>query len=203
MRSRFGSVPACLVAAAGALLAFTGYTASPALPPVQNLLAPQDLNSPSGWGTPISIPQDTGQFVVEGGKLSMLRQRPGGDFKVYNMVEKLPPKTDFALRFQVKIEGPGTAQINVLQRPPGGDWVSSIPSQNLPATEGWRAVDIRFTTPPEPRPICLQFSPPSQVGAKLALGPLLLVRASALDAAGGDEETYPCFRLSQAPKIDG
>ena len=168
-----------------------------------NLLGKGDLTKPSGWGTPVSIPQDTGQFVVENGSLTLVRQRPAGDFKMYRTIEKLDPNTDYCLRVEVRVEGQGAARVGLLQQSPGGAWVWNTPFQDFADTGAWQTVEIRFRTPAQPMDFCLQLLPPSEVGGKVSFGPLLLLRAAALQQAKADEGTYPCFSLGRAPKLDG
>ncbi|OGV83165.1 MAG: hypothetical protein A3K19_06685 [Lentisphaerae bacterium RIFOXYB12_FULL_65_16] len=168
-----------------------------------NLLGQNDLKTPAGWGNPVRIPEDTGEFTVENNALTMNRKRPGGDFKVYRVVDGLEPNTDYSLRFEIRVDGPGAARIGVLQKTEGADWTWNTPLREFTAAEAWQTAEIRFRTPPQKMSFCLQLYPPAEVGAKLSLGPLSLFAAAALQQAAGDENVYPCCKFEQAPKLDG
>ncbi len=187
-----------LLVAAHPLCAAPVAAATPA-----NLLAANDWKSPAAWGTPVSIPADTGEFSVQDSVLTLTRKRPAGDFKLYRVIDKLPAQTDYCLRLQLRVAGPGQARVYLIQRPPGKDWVQTTPIQSFGETEAWQSVELAFRTPDQEMPLCLQLHPPAEVGARVSVGPLLLCRAADLRPAAGDEETYPCFKLGKAPRLDG
>ncbi|MDD4869932.1 MAG: DUF6067 family protein [Kiritimatiellae bacterium] len=168
-----------------------------------NVLGQANLKTPAGWGSPVHIPEDTGEFTVENNALTMARKRPGGDFKVYRVVDGLKPNTDYCLRFNIRVEGSGTAKIGILQKTESTDWTWNAPMRDFTAADAWQTAEIRFRTPPQKMSFCLQLYPPSEVGAKLSLGPLSLFTVAALQQAIGDENVYPCCKIEQVPKMDG
>jgi len=168
-----------------------------------NLLSQTDLKTPAGWGTAVRIPEDTGEFSVGNGVLTMTRKRPGGDFKVYRVVDGLEPNTEYVFRCETKVTGQGTATLGMMHKAEPGDWVWTAPAKPLAATDEWQAVDLRFRTPAGKASFCLELIPSPEVGAALSLGPLSLFAAAALQQAGGDEGVYPCHTLAAAPTLDG
>ena len=199
---RTRTLHALTVFALGAALAVSLLTAG-AADTLTNMLAKADLKTPAGWGTPVRIPEDTGEFTVENNALTMTRERPGGDFKVYSIVDGLEPNTDYCLRFEIRVEGRGAAKIGILQKTDSTDWLWNAPLREFTALGAWQTAEIRFRTPPQKMSYCLQLLPPAEVGAKLSLGPLSLFTAAALQQAVGDENIYPCLKLEQSPKLDG
>ncbi len=168
-----------------------------------NMLEKMDLNTPRGWGTPVSIPDDTGEFIVANETLTMVRKRPGGDFKVYRVVTGLVPDTDYCLRGEVRVEGVGAAKIGIMRKAEDTEWAWVAPARDFTAVGAWQTVEIRFRTPPQKMSFCLQLYPPAEVGGKLSLGPLSIFMATAMRQAIGDENVYPCHALDLAPKVDG
>jgi len=169
-----------------------------------NLLGKSDLSKPTGWGTPVCIPDDTGEFIVKDGRLTLARKRPGGDFKVYRVFKGLQPKAEYCLQFQLRVEGKGTAGVGILQRPPEeSKWAWIVPVRTFSDLGNWQTVDMRFTTPAQKMVFCLQLYPPRDVGSRVSYGPMTLISAAAVAQVKGDEETYPCFRLEKAPVVDG
>jgi len=168
-----------------------------------DMLGKADLKTPAGWGTPVNIPEDTGEFLVANGVLTMIRRRPGGDFKVYRVVTGLAPDTDYCLRGDVRVGGTGTAKVGIMRQDEGAGWAWVAPARDFTASGAWQTVEIRFRTPPQKVPFCLQFYPPAGVGGELSLGRLSVFTDAALRQAIGDENVYPCHALDLAPKVDG
>jgi len=169
-----------------------------------NLLAAKAYDKPGAWGVPVDLPPGTGEFRVKDRTLTLIRKRPGGDFKVYQGVSTLRPGRDYVLSFQIRVEAAGPARVGILQRPrEGRDWQWMFPVEEFQPGAAWQTARLPFRTAAGDFVYCLEFFPPSDVGGRMTLGPLSILEAAAPQKAAGRAKAYPCFRLKKPPVVDG
>ena len=187
----------CVLAASLALAASVGSGA-------ENLLGTGPLDKPSGWGTAVSIPAGTGEFRVQDKALTLVRRRPGGDFKVYRGVSNLKPATDYVLSFQIRVQAAGPARVGIMHKTKAEqNWRWMFPVEEFQPADTWQMARLPFRTGTADFTYCLEFFPPSDIGGQMTLGPLAILEAAALEKAAGADDPYACFRLKKPPVIDG
>lgn len=169
------------------------------------LLGEADGSRTSDWGVCVRIPPDTGEFLVQDGIITIHRQRPGGDFKIYRVFRGIEPGKEYVLTFQIRVSAATPARVGILHGSDGKTWSWCAEPVEVAPGGDWQRGTLRFTGSPDKPLGCLQLYPPTDVQGRVSFGLLSLRPAEALSTANHDigENTYPCYRILQPPVIDG
>jgi hypothetical protein len=151
----------------------------------------------------VRIPPDTGEFVVEEGTMTIHRQRPGGDFKIYRVFKGIEPGQEYVLTFQVRVDGKTPARVGVMHGADGRTWDWCAEPVSFAPNPDWQSGVVRFTGVAGKPQGCLQIYPPEDLDARVTFGLFAIRPVSQTAVADGDEGVYPCYRLTEAPTIDG